>query len=160
MTNISLDPFDIRILHALQRNGRLTGAELADKAGLSSSQCARRRAALEETGVIARYAALLDPARIGLGILVFVEVTLHAHSHQRAQDFARLIGRLDEVQEAYSLTGETDYLLKLMVTDLGALAHILNNVLLAHESVARIHSSIVLESLKQTTRLPLGHLAR
>lgn len=160
MTEIALDTFDLRILLALQDDGRLTGAELAEKAGLSPSQCARRRAALEEAGVIARYAALVDPERVGLDVTAFVEVTLHAHSHARDQDFSRLVNRLDEVQEAHSLTGEADYLLRLTVPDLKTLAHILNNVLLAHESVARIHSSIVLNRIKQTTRLPLGHLAR
>ena len=156
--DLSLDSFDLRILSALQKDGRIGNAELSDLVGLSASQCSRRRAALEASGVIARYAALLSPAKLGLGLIVFVEVTLHAHSEERARRFAQLILRLDEVQEAHSLTGDTDYLLKLAVTDLDALSHVLNHVLLAHESVARIRSSIVLDRLKQTTELPLGHL--
>jgi len=158
MHSISFDSADLRLLDALQRRGRLTNAELAEEIGLSPSQCSRRRTALEEAGVISGYAALLSQPVLGLGVTVFVEVTLHAHSEERARAFARLIARLDEVQEAFALTGDVDYLLKLTVPDLAALSHILNNVLLAHESVARIRSAIVLERLKQTTRLPLDHL--
>ena len=158
MQDMTLDSCDIRILSALQRNGRLGNAELSEAAGLSASQCSRRRAILEEAGVIARYAALLSPSAIGLGLVAFVEVTLHAHSEDRARRFSQLIQRLDEVQEAHSLTGETDYLLKLRVSDLSALSHILNHVLLAHESVSRIRSSIVLDRLKETPELPLGQL--
>ena len=158
MQDMTLDSCDIRILSALQRNGRLVNAELSEAAGLSASQCSRRRAILEEAGVIARYAALLSPSAIGLGLVAFVEVTLHAHSEDRARRFSQLIQRLDEVQEAHSLTGETDYLLKLRVSDLSALSHILNHVLLAHESVSRIRSSIVLDRLKETPELPLGQL--
>ena len=158
MHDFELDHFDVRILSALQRNGRLGNAELSEEVGLSASQCSRRRAALEDAGIIRRYAALLSPSAIGLGLTAFVEVTLHAHSEERARKFALLIQRLDEVQEAHSLTGDTDYLLKLRVSDLSALSHILNHVLLAHESVARIRSSIVLDRLKETPELPLGHL--
>ena len=158
MANITLDSFDTRILSALQRDGRLTNAELSEAVGLSASQCSRRRSALEASGAIARYAALLSPGKVGLGLTAFVEVTLHAHSEERSRRFAQLVDRLDEVQEAHSLTGDTDYLLKLAVQDLSALSQILNHVLLAHESVARIRSSIVLERLKDTPELPLGHL--
>ena len=158
MQDMQLDFFDVRILSALQRNGRLGNAELSEAVGLSASQCSRRRTALEEAGIIDRYAALLSPQAIGLGLSAFVEVTLHAHSEERSRRFAQLIDRLDEVQEAHSLTGDTDYLLKLRVSDLTALSQILNHVLLAHESVARIRSSIVLDRLKETPELPLGHL--
>lgn len=158
MQAIDVDAADLRLLDALQRRGRLTNAELAEEIGLSPSQCSRRRVALEEAGMIERYAALLSAPALGLGMIVFVEVTLHAHSEERARTFARLVDRLDAVQEAFALTGDVDYLLKLTVPDLAALSHILNNVLLAHESVARIRSAIVLERLKQTTRLPLDHL--
>lgn len=158
MHNVDIDDADLRLLGALQRHGRLTNAELAVEIGLSPSQCSRRRAALEAAGVIDGYAALLSREALGLNVTVFVEVTLHAHSEERARRFATLIDRLDEVQEAFALTGDVDYMLKLTVPDLAALSHILNNVLLAHESVARIRSAVVLERLKQTTCLPLDHL--
>lgn len=152
----SFDTFDVAILAALQADGRLTNQELAERVGLSASQCSRRRSALEERGVIASYAALLSPAAIGLGIVVFVEVRLATHSPQNSHRFHTLIERLDEVQEAYSLTGETDYLIKMVVADLQALSELLNGVFLPHESVAHVRSSVVLDVLKSSTRLPLG----
>lgn len=153
-----MDSFDTRLLDALQRDGRLTNAELADRVGLSASQCSRRRAALEESGVIAGYAAHLDANRLGLTLTAIVEVTLHAHSEERARAFARLVAGMDEIQEAFSLTGDTDYLLKVVVEDLQDLSRFLNQRLLAHDSVARIRSSIVLDRLKSTTRLPLPNV--
>jgi DNA-binding Lrp family transcriptional regulator len=85
---------------------------------------------------------------------------LATHSPDNSKRFAKLISELDEVQEAYSLTGATDYLLKLVVEDLQALSRILNDVFLPHDSVAHVRSSIVLERLKHTSQLPLGHLAK
>ena len=150
-----METADIRILDALQKDGRLTNAELAERVGLSPSQCSRRRAALEHDGLIERYQALLNAQALGLSLIAFVEVTLHAHSESRARAFAQFLESLAEVQEAYTLTGETDYLLKLRVSDLDALAKTLNTRILAHESVARIRSSVVLEKLKETNHLPI-----
>jgi DNA-binding Lrp family transcriptional regulator len=142
MLSSCMDSFDIKLLAALQEDGRLTNYELAERVGLSASQCSRRRVALEASGVIESYHAHLAPAALGLGIMVFV-----------------LIAGLEEVQEAYALTGAADYQLKLIVPDLAALAHILNDVFLPHESVQHVHSSVVLTRLKQTSMLPLGHLS-
>jgi DNA-binding Lrp family transcriptional regulator len=155
-----MDDFDLKILNALQGNGHETNDGLAELAGLSPSQCSRRRAALEEEGVIEGYHAKLSAEKLGLKVQVFVQVTLATHSPDNSKRFARLINELDEVQEAYSLTGEADYVLKLVVEDLQALSRILNDVLLPHQSVAHVRSSIVLDRLKHTTRLPLGHLSR
>jgi DNA-binding Lrp family transcriptional regulator len=154
----SMDRFDLALLAALQADGRLTNDALAEKVGLSASQCSRRRAALETSGTIDHYSALLSPTALGLGVTAFVQVTLTTHSPQNSKRFQMLIDTLEEVQEAYSLTGEADYLVKMRVTDLAALSRILNDVLLPHGSVARVRSSIVLERLKETTRLPLRHL--
>ena len=155
-----MDAFDCKLLDALQRDGRHTNYDLADLAGLSASQCSRRRAVLEDGGVIEGYHAKLSAEKLGLKVQVYVQVTLATHSPDNSKRFAKLIGELDEVQEAYSLTGETDYLLKLVVEDLPALSRILNDVFLPHDSVAHVRSSIVLERLKQTTSLPLGHLVK
>lgn len=153
-----MDQFDVAILDALQGDGRLTNFELADKVGLSASQCSRRRTALEADGVIESYHARLSGAALGLDITVFVQVTLAAHSPDNSRRFHALIGGLEEVQEAYALTGELDYLVRLTVPDLKSLSRILNEVLLAHGSVAHVRSSVVLQRLKQSPRLPLGHL--
>ena len=153
-----MNEFDIKLLDTLQRDGRLTNQELADHVGLSASQCSRRRSALEASGVIQGYHAVLSGDRIDVTILAFVEVSLSAHSQTNSRKFAKLLDGLEEVQEAHALTGEADYLVKVAITDLKALSQLLNDVFLAHDSVAKVRSSIVLNSLKQTSRLPLGHL--
>jgi DNA-binding Lrp family transcriptional regulator len=154
-----MDDFDVKLLRALQDDGRLTNYDLAERVGLSASQCSRRRTALEEAGVIASYHAVLSAQAVGLGVIALVQVTLATHSPDNSKRFAKLIEGLEEVQEAYAVTGEADYLVKLAVPDLAALARILNEVFLPHGSVAHVRSSIVLNSLKQTTRLPLAHLS-
>lgn len=150
-----MDAFDIRLLAALQDNGRLTNPELAETVGLSASQCSRRRAALEEAGVIESYHAHLSAEAVGLKVTAIVQVTLATHSPDNADRFNRLVNQLDAVQEAYALTGEADYMVKLVVSDLKALSRILNEVFLPHESVAHVRSSVVLDRLKQTTSVPL-----
>ena len=153
-----MDDFDIKLLRALQDDGRLTNYELAERVGLSASQCSRRRSALEDAGVIGGYRAALSEEALGLDVIVFVQVTLATHSPDNSKRFAKLIDGLEEVQEAYSLTGEADYLVKIAVPDLKALSRILSEVFLAHGSVAHVHSAIVLDRLKKTARLPLAHL--
>lgn len=153
-----MDRFDIAILDALQGNGRLTNHELAEVVGLSASQCSRRRASLEERGIIEGYAAHLSAASLQLGIIVFVHVRLATHSPDNSQHFRTLIASLESVQEAHTLTGEADYLVKMVLPDLKALSHLLNDVFLPHKSVEHVRSSIVLDTLKATARLPLGHL--
>jgi DNA-binding Lrp family transcriptional regulator len=155
-----MDEFDIKLLDALQADGRLTNNDLADRVGLSASQCSRRRTALEGTGIIASYHAALAAEALGLDVLVFVQVTLATHSPDTAQAFAKLISGLEEVLEAYSLTGEADYLVKMAVPDLKTLSRILSSVFLPHRSVAQVRSSVVLDCVKQTVRLPLSHLPR
>jgi len=153
-----MDDADIRILRALQDDGRLGNNELAEKVGLSASQCSRRRTALEEAGVIASYHADLSSEALGFDVLVFVHVTLATHSPDNAKRFVALIASLDEVQEAYSLTGESDYLVKMSVPSLKDLSRLLAEVFLPHESVAHVRSSIVLDRLKQNNRLPLKYV--
>jgi DNA-binding Lrp family transcriptional regulator len=154
-----MDDFDIKLLNALQDDGRLTNMQLAERIGLSASQCSRRRTALEQAGVIGGYHATLAHEAVGLGVMVFVQVTLATQSPDSGQAFAKLIRGLDEVQETYSLTGEADYLVKLIVPDLKTLSHILNDVFLPHRSVGHVRSSVVLDRVKQTARVPLRHLA-
>jgi DNA-binding Lrp family transcriptional regulator len=153
-----MDDADIRILRALQDDGRLGNNELAEKVGLSASQCSRRRTALEEAGVIASYHADLSSEALGFDVLVFVHVTLATHSPDNAKRFVALAESLDEVQEAYSLTGESDYLVKMSVPTLKDLSRLLAEVFLPHESVAHVRSSIVLDRLKQNNRLPLKYV--
>jgi len=153
---LEVDRFDLKLLAALQEDGRLTNQELGDRVGLSASQCSRRRARLEQAGLIRGYRADLAGERLGFGILAFIHVTLARHSGDNARRFRDLVNRIDEIQEAYSLTGDADYLIKVILPDLDSLSAIINEVLLPHESVAHVRSSIVLDRLKEVSRLPLG----
>ncbi|MBV9117454.1 MAG: Lrp/AsnC family transcriptional regulator [Acetobacteraceae bacterium] len=156
----TIDGFDLRLLAALQDNGRLTNQEIGERIGLSPSQCSRRRAALEAAGLIRGYRAELAAEALGFRLLVFIQVTLATHSDDNAQNFRALVARVDEIQEAYAMSGDADYLLKTVVPDLKDLSALVNNVLLRHDSVARVRSAIVLERLKDTARLPLRALRR
>jgi DNA-binding Lrp family transcriptional regulator len=153
---ISLDPFDLKILAALQDEGRLTNQELADLAGLSASQCSRRRMRLEQDGVISGYRAELSSETLGFELIAFIQITLATHSPDNAKKFRGLVNRVDDIQEAYALTGDSDYLLKVVLRDLKSLSDIVNNVLMPHQSVAHVRSSIVLDRLKESAKLPLS----
>jgi len=153
--SVDLDAFDLRLLAALQEDGRLTNQQVGERIGLSPSQCSRRRTALEKTGLIRGYRAELDAGALGLTMLVFIQVTLNTHSGDNARRFRELVAGVAAVQEAYSMTGDADYLLKAVLRDLKDLSSLVNDVLLPHDSVARVRSSIVLDRLKETTTLPL-----
>lgn len=152
---IELDAVDLRILDSLQEQGDLTNQELADRVHLSASQVSRRRTRLETEGVIRRYRAELDPDRLGLATIVFIHVTLSRHNSTNARRFRELAARLTEIQEAYALTGEADYLLKVVVSSLPDLARFVNDVLLPHESVNQVRSEVVLETLSERRSLPI-----
>jgi DNA-binding Lrp family transcriptional regulator len=154
-----MDSFDLKLLAALQDNGGLTNNELAERIGLSASQCSRRRAALEAAGVITGYHAVLSPEAIGLDVLVFIRVGLATQSPDSGAAFVALIAGIEEIQEAYALTGDADFLIKMAVPDLKTMSHLLNDVLLPHRSVAHVHSYVVLDRVKETARLPLRYLA-
>ena len=151
----SLDAFDFKILRALQDDGRLTNQQLAEIAGLSASQCSRRRMRLEEEKVISGYRAELASEALGFGVIAFIQITLATHSPDNAKKFRALVNRIDDIQEAYSLTGDSDYVLKAVLRDLKSLSDIVNDVLMPHPSVAHVRSSIVLDRLKESGKLPL-----
>ena len=153
-----MDAFDLKMLAALQDDGRLTNQQLADLVGLSASQCSRRRMRLEEEKVIAGYHADLAGEALGFELIAFIQITLATHSPDNAKKFRELVSRVDEIQEAYSLTGDADYLLKVVLRDLKGLSDIVNNVLMPHQSVAHVRSSIVLDRLKESAKLPLKAL--
>ena len=125
---IPVDAFDLKILGALQDDGRLTNQQLADAVGLSASQCSRRRMRLEQDRVISGYHA--DPASeaLGFNVIAFIHITLATHSPDNAKRFRALVNRVDDIQEAYSLTGDADYVLKAVLRDLKSLSDIVNNV--------------------------------
>ncbi len=153
---MQIDTFDKRILATLQSNGNATNQELADSVGLSPSQCSRRRTSLEREGVIQGYAAKLNPSALGLDVTVFISVTLARHSRANSQRFRALMDQLAEVQEAHSMTGDMDYLIKVTVPNLAALSEFINDVLLPHEAVHQVHSTIVLNTIKRNGGLPVS----
>ncbi|MBO6758020.1 MAG: Lrp/AsnC family transcriptional regulator [Roseibium sp.] len=152
----ALDGFDLKILGVLQDNAALTNQEMADRIGLSASQISRRRQKLEADGVILRYRAALDPEALGLAVTAFVGVTLGAHSRENARKFRNMVTAMPEVQEAHTLTGDVDYLLKIVVKDLKTLSQIINDDLLPQEAVQNVRSSIAMETLKDDNLLPLN----
>ncbi|MCT7373843.1 Lrp/AsnC family transcriptional regulator [Chelativorans salis] len=155
MNNAQVDGYDRKILSLLQADGRLTNNDLSERVNLSSSQCSRRRQRLEEEGLIKGYRALLDRERLGFPLVNVITVTLATHNPDNARRFADLVARLPEVQEAYALTGEMDYILKVVTPDLKSLSEFVSAVLLPHESVQHVKTAIVLQTLKETGALPL-----
>lgn len=155
MASAQLDGFDRKILSLLQTDARLTNNDLSERVNLSPSQCSRRRQRLEEEGFIRGYRAVLDRDRLGFSLTNVVTVTLATHNRDNARRFAELVARLPQVQEAHALTGEMDYILKVVTPDLKALSEFVNGELLPHESVQHVKTAIVLETLKETGALPL-----
>jgi Lrp/AsnC family leucine-responsive transcriptional regulator len=159
MPPASLDRIDRRILELLQRDGRLTNVDLAAKIALSPSPCLRRVRALEEGGVIREYVALVDPGRVGLGLLAFANVKLEKGGTLPLEDFLSAVRAWPEVVACYAMTGDTDYLLRVHVEDLEHYSRFMMNRLLKQPGVIDVRSNFVLERIKDTTALPLAHLA-
>ncbi len=151
-----LDQFDRKILALLQIDARLTNNDLSERVNLSPSQCSRRRQRLEESGFIRGYRAVLDRDLLGFPLVNIISVTLATHNRDNARRFAELLARLPEVQEAHALTGEMDYIVKVVTPDLKSLSDFVNGVLLPHEAVQHVKTAIVLETLKETGSLPLA----
>lgn len=157
---VSLDEFDLALLDALQHDGRATHQELADKVHLSASQIGRRIARLESTGVIQGYRVVLSGPALGLGVTVFTSVTLSHHGDTLPERFREHVAELEEVQECFSVTGEADYLLRIVVPDLTALSKFITERLMRVPGVASVRSNIVLNSFKSGGAMPLRHLRR
>lgn len=150
-----LDEIDRKILAALQEDGRMTIQALADRVGLSPSPCLRRVRLLEEAGIIARYAAVIDQSRIGLPVSVFVSVKLERQRSEELDRFAKAIALWPEIVECYLMTGQRDYLLRVVAADLAAYERFLRDKLTRLEGVASIESSFALGQVKFSNKLPL-----
>ena len=158
-TAINLDAIDRRILRVLQADGRITYDELAEKVSLSPSATLRRVKHIERSGVIAGYVALVDPQRIGLGMTAYINVRLEKHSERHKRNpmdlFRAAVQAWPEVVECVSLTGEMDYLLRVVVADMADYARFVMDTLLKHPSVQDCKTSFVLDRVKGTTALPV-----
>ena len=156
---MKFDRFDAKILDALQRDGRLSVVDLAELIGLSPTPCARRIKALESEGAIEGYAAILNPARVGLAVLAIVQVKLTEHTDETVARFEREIQLMDEVTKCLAMTGSYDFILEVYGKDLEALSNVVLKKLIRVPNVRDLQSSVVLETIKRTVRIPLVHLA-
>ena len=151
----ALDKLDAAIVRILQHDGRTTYDSIGEQVGLSASAVLRRVKRLEESGVIDRYVALVKPEKVGLGLTAYINVRLekHTESHKRnpMDLFRASVQTWPEVVECAALTGEMDYLLKLLVKDMGAYSHFIMDVLLKHPSVQDCKTSFMLDQVKSTT---------
>jgi Lrp/AsnC family transcriptional regulator, leucine-responsive regulatory protein len=157
---MKLDRFDAKILDALQRDGRLSVVDLADSIGLSPTPCARRIRALETEGAIEGYAAVLNPARVGLAVLAIVQVKLTEHTDETVARFEREIQLMDEVTKCFAMTGTYDFILEVYGEDLEALSNVVLKKLIRVPNVRDMQSSVVLQTIKRTARIPLAHLQK
>jgi Lrp/AsnC family leucine-responsive transcriptional regulator len=166
MAKMELDKTDRKILALLQADGRLSNQEVAEKVSLSPSPCLRRIKRLEQAGVIRQYVALLDPAKIGLGLLAYVNVRLEKHGDAPAAGaransvspragFSASVANWPEVAACYAMTGDMDFLLRVHVEDMEHFSRFMMETLLRHPAVLDVKSSFALQRIKDTTALPL-----
>jgi Lrp/AsnC family transcriptional regulator, leucine-responsive regulatory protein len=151
-----LDAIDRKILAVLQEDGRISLSDLATRVALSPSPCLRRMRRLERTGIIARYVAVLDQAKVGLPVSVFVSIKLESQRVEALERFKKAIAKWPEVLECYLMTGPRDYLLRIVVADLEAYEQFLKQKLTRIDGISSIESSFALEQAKYSHSLPIG----
>jgi len=155
MPDTALDEIDKKILKHLQEEARISNADLADRVGLSAAPCLRRVRALEARDVIRKYVTLVNPSALNLGVTVFVQISLDLQVEDRLEIFEHAITRRPEVLECYLMTGDADYLLRVVVPDVAAYERFLKDVLTRVDGVAGIKSSFALKQVKYSTVLPV-----
>jgi Lrp/AsnC family transcriptional regulator, leucine-responsive regulatory protein len=153
--NSSIDAVDLRILSQLQQDGSLSNVELARRVHLSPSPCLARVKALEASGVINRYVALVNATALGLGLNVFINISLRTQSKQALADFEQRIAEHDEVMECYLMTGDSDYLIRVAVADMAALERFILDQLTPIPGLEKIRTSFTLKQVRYKTALPL-----
>jgi len=152
---MKLDPIDIRILSELQNDSSHSNVELAKRVHLSPSPCLMRVKALKDKGVIRNYVALADPKILGLGLNVFISISLKEQSKEALAQFEQRISEHDEVMECYLMTGDSDYLIRVAVADMGALEKFILEQLTPIPGIEKIRSSFALKQVRYKTALPL-----
>jgi Lrp/AsnC family transcriptional regulator len=154
--HVELDKADLRILEVLQHHGNLSAAEVAERVDMTTSTCWRRMTRLEESGVIKARVTLLDREKLGLDVTVFSRVKLVAHGRDSLGKFEQAVREHPEVLECYTLMGDTDFLLRIVVRDIKAYEAFFLDHLSKMPGVQSVHSSIALSTIKETTALPLS----
>lgn len=152
---MSLDTTDRKILAALQRNGRMSNAELSDQVNLSPSACHRRVQRLEVDGYIRNYVALLDARKMNVPTTVFVEITLQGQAEELLDAFEKAVARIPDVLECHLMAGTADYILKVVAEDTEDFARIHRQYLSRLPGVAQMQSSFALRTVFKTTALPV-----
>lgn len=158
MLHLELDITDLRILEKLQQEARISNVELSENVGISPSACLRRVRELEKKGVINKYASLINPAALGLGVTVMVNVTLEQQVEKALETFEEAVQQWPEVMETYLMTGDFDYFLRIVVPDLPAYEKFLMEKLTKLTGIASIKSSFALKEIVHRTALPISHL--
>jgi len=154
---MELDRYDRRILDELQRDGRISNQELAERIGLSAAPCLRRVRALEQSGLITGYRALLDAKQLGLSLMALIHISMDRHTPERFANFDKLVAELPEVMECLLITGQdADYQLKVVVRDMDAFQALLLERITRIEGVSGVHSSFVLRRVVDKTAFPLS----
>lgn len=150
------DRTDLQLLAALQEDATLSVNELAERVGLTTTPCWRRIQKLEESGVIRKRVALLDPARLNVGVTVFVSIRTSQHSAKWLKTFHAVVASIPEITEFYRMAGDTDYLLRVVVPDIAAYDRVYKK-LIQGTDLADVSSSFAMEQIKYTTALPLDY---
>jgi Lrp/AsnC family leucine-responsive transcriptional regulator len=152
---MNFDSTDLKILRELQRDSSLSNVELAKRVNLSPSPCLTRVKALEASGCIREYVALLEPEHLGLRLNVFISISLKQQGRESLQNFERKVCECDEVMECYLMTGDADYLIRVVMPDMQALEHFIIECLSPMPEVEKIRSSLSLKQVRYKTALPL-----
>ena len=155
-----LDDYEIRMLEILQRDGRKPVSELAQEIGLSNTPCARRFDSLREVGILKGFQAVIGRRAVGLMVEVFVQVRLASHSDGSPERFTAAVGAMDEVSSCWTMTGDHDFLLHVMVPSVDDLNDFVMHRLMRLSGVRDVHTQLVLQNIKGPGRVPLGHLRR
>lgn len=152
-----LDRYDRVLLKALQENGRASNVELSAKVHLSAPQCYRRIRRLESDGIIRNYAALVAPQAIGLNVVAFVSLAIDRDQGKKVRELEMAIRQFPEILECYTISGDFDYLLKVVASDLKSLSNFLTDRLMQVPGVSTVRSMVCLEEIKAASPLPLDH---
>jgi len=156
---VSLDRVDRSILRILQKEGRISNLDLAEKTALSPSPCSRRVKRLEDDGLVSSYVARLNPDELGLKLMALIQISLDLHTPERFENFEGIVDTFEEVMECYLITGQqADYLLKVIVPDMDYYQEFLLGKLTRIDGVTGVHSSFVMRKVVDSTALPMQHL--
>lgn len=152
----SIDEINRKILGILQEDSTVPVAEIAERVGLSTTPCWRRIQALERSGVIARRVALLDRKKLNVGVTVFVRLKTSQHNYEWLEGFAKAVAKIDEVVEFYRMSGDVDYLVKIVVPDIDSYDAVYKR-LIKSANLSDVSSSFAMEEIKHTTAVPVSY---